>query len=156
MRTIRLVIVLGCTLTVQALVLGTTVAAASDTNCPSACTCWTEAGVVKMACQTEKKGSSGTADDTDTASDSAPAARAAPSADAADDHWLTDDERRAKLKERQRKLDHQLLEVQRSRFEARARHESEGELERLDQMFSDIQSERRSNLARLKTLGGLD
>lgn len=156
MRTVRLPAVLACTLTLQVWMMGPTIATASDTKCPDLCSCWTEAGITKMACRTEKKDTPDTANRAGTRTQSPATATATSPTEDADDRWLTEDERRAKLEARQRELDQQLLEVQRSRFEARARHESAEEIERLEDSFADIQSERRSNLVRLKALGAIN
>jgi hypothetical protein len=67
-----------------------------------------------------------------------------------DERWLTDEERLARLQERQRELDRRLLEVQRARFEARSRGDAAEEIERLEKTFDDIQDQRRANLRQIK------
>jgi hypothetical protein len=57
--------------------------------------------------------------------------------------------KRAWLEKRQRSLDRRVLEVQRARFIARARGESEAEIEQLNDSFGALQGRRRQNLHEL-------
>jgi hypothetical protein len=69
------------------------------------------------------------------------------------DATLSDDEKRAYLRNRQEKLDSDLLAAQRARFVAEARGESAEELQRLDRSFADLNARRRANLTDLRALG---
>jgi len=143
----------------------------SAVTCPAsgsvdgACVCWMESGVTRMACHQgaiEAPDSTvGRADEGGDRHSASSAARPSrrivrspvgeePSAGMTDEEW------REQLELRQQSLDRNLLEVQRARFEARARKESPEELERLDKAFTDVQAERNQNVSQLRALGALD
>ncbi len=124
--------------------------AIADAGCPAGCSCWTEDGVSKMACSAPAASPPAAGVGTASNGTSTPAA-VAPAPDDADERWLTDEDRRVRLEERQRQLDRQLLEVQRARFEARARGDAEADIARLEKSFKDIQDQRRATLQKLKT-----
>jgi hypothetical protein len=126
--------------------------AIADAGCPAGCSCWTEDGISKMACSAPAASSPAAGAASAGKVTSTPGAGTATRApDDADERWLTDEERRVRLEERQRQLDRQLLEVQRARFEARARGDAETDIARLEKSFKDIQDQRRATLQKLKT-----
>lgn len=69
-----------------------------------------------------------------------------------DDRYLTKDELKEKLIQRQEALDDRLLEVQRSRFVAKAQGREQDVIGALNEEYSDIQTQRLQVLTRLKRL----
>jgi hypothetical protein len=137
----------ACALATHALL-----APAAFAACPAGCSCWTEDGVSKMACGARPPAETAPGSATPPAN-GASAPRGADTAgdDDNDERWLTDEERLARLQERQRELDRKLLEIQRARFEARSRGDAAEEIERLEKAFDDVQDQRRATLRQIKT-----
>ena len=119
------------------------------------CSCWREAGIVKMVCSQPMTGSTESKTEksrTETVSQrSASVSRPGVVLPALEklDETLTPEERRAMLVHRQRSLDEHLLKVQRARFLAKARGETSEEIERLDETFAELQEGRHHNLTEL-------
>jgi hypothetical protein len=145
-----------------ACILGLATASAAEPDggaaldCPQGCACWTENGITKMSCRAR-------------ANEPAPqqrgeedAARRGPQhtrqvggsmADvAAEDPWMTDEDRLTALKKRQSEVERSLLKAQRERFEARARGESDEELERVDASFADLKQQRWTIIQKVRRL----
>lgn len=122
------------------------------------CVCWTENGVTTMSCPSdtahpETSAARGDQRVVRMAVD-APVPTGEPRVDLPPpDATLSDDEKRAYLRNRQEKLDSDLLAAQRARFVAEARGESAEELQRLDRSFADLNARRRANLTDLRALG---
>ena len=126
------------------------------------CSCWREAGIVKMVCSqpmTGRTGSTtGTPSTTETSKRKTVNQRSAsvsrpevvlPTFEEPRE-VLNPEERRAMLVHRQRSLDEHLLKVQRARFLAKARGETPEEIEKLEETFAKLQEGRHQNLTELE------
>lgn len=120
------------------------------------CSCWREAGIVKMVCSQPMTGSTESKTEK---SRTEPVSRRSASVSRPEivlpvfeepHEVLTPEERRAMLVHRQRSLDEHLLKVQRARFLAKARGETPEEIEKLEETFAKLQEGRHQNLTELE------